>query len=62
MDPEGEIETGEFEHGGTMLLKSYWDESGKKNVGRSKVSLVKIAEIDRTGKALWKEVKKLDVN
>lgn len=51
-DPELEILTGIFEHGGVRVFKQYYDEVGK-SVVKSKARKVHIEEYDRSGKSVY---------
>lgn len=58
-DPEVEILTGTFPHGGVRLIHQYFDESGKrvsKSIAKSRQS----AEYSSDGKILFKEEKNLE--
>ena len=53
-DPELEIETGEFAHGGIRLFKGYFDNEGN-IVPKSKASKMKLTEHGEDGSVLWED-------
>jgi len=53
-DPELEIETGNFEHGGVRLFKEYFDSEGN-SVPKSKASKMRITEHGKNGGVVWED-------
>ena len=60
-DPTHEIKEGDFEHGGIKLTQAYFDAEGN-NVHKSQAVEVRIAEIDKDGKVVWKEKRDISDN